>query len=351
MSAPPPEEHREGGGEKPDNYHHHDGDSKNIDDYNHHRKDSNNNISNNENEDKDCCHDTPRPDVANNTKHNDDDDEDEDEDEDAVDDTEDLPDAFVRIQKTLSCERRRRQSRLTHGIQDLLPFAFSPLIRPLTISDLESCVALENAAFSNPEHRCSREKFIYRLTECPELCMGVYCTVVPSNTKGWEIDTLHTAHAVETGRDDGAVSVLLAHIVATLSHDDVVTDASMDYPDKYKAEKSSGTSNNNSNSNSNSGSGTNKSKIGHQATGRTICIHSLAVHPKLQGVGMGQLILKSYMQQVKNSAIADRIALICEEYLVNYYKRFGFSHIGPSEAAFGGGGWHDMAFDLRSSAA
>lgn len=27
--------------------------------------------------------------------------------------------------------------------------------------------------------------------------MGVFCTVVPSKTKGWEIDTLHTAHPVE----------------------------------------------------------------------------------------------------------------------------------------------------------
>lgn len=33
-----------------------------------------------------------------------------------------------------------------------------PYTRPLTISDLESCVALENAAFANPEERATREK-------------------------------------------------------------------------------------------------------------------------------------------------------------------------------------------------
>ena len=33
-----------------------------------------------------------------------------------------------------------------------------PYTRPLTISDLESCVALENAAFTNPEERATREK-------------------------------------------------------------------------------------------------------------------------------------------------------------------------------------------------
>jgi len=33
-----------------------------------------------------------------------------------------------------------------------------PYTRPLTISDLESCVALEDAAFTNPEERATREK-------------------------------------------------------------------------------------------------------------------------------------------------------------------------------------------------
>ncbi|KAI0909313.1 hypothetical protein F4823DRAFT_595055 [Ustulina deusta] len=251
--------------------------------------------------------------------------------DDAIDDTEDLPDDFVNAQKSISCERRHRQSGRTQGIQALLPFPFSPLIRPLTISDLESCVALENAAFAKPAFRCSRDKFVYRLTTCAELCMGVFCTVVPSNTKGWEIDTLHTAHTVETGRDDAAVSVLLAHIVATRTHDEVVTDDSMSYPHDDNTAKSNGDAD---------------PRIGHQEFGRTVCIHSLAVHPKLQGVGIGKLIVKAYMQQVKNSALADRVALICQEYLINYYRRFGFCHMGPSRATFGGGGWHDMVFDL-----
>lgn len=37
------------------------------------------------------------------------------------------------------------------------PFNLHPYTRPLTISDLESCVALEEAAFVQ-EERCSREK-------------------------------------------------------------------------------------------------------------------------------------------------------------------------------------------------
>ncbi|KAI1369655.1 hypothetical protein F5Y08DRAFT_99879 [Xylaria arbuscula] len=249
--------------------------------------------------------------------------------DDAIDDTEDLSDDDADAHKRKSCERRRPQKSC---IQDILPFPYSPLVRPLTISDLDSCVALENAAFSNPAHRCSRDKFIYRLTACPELCMGLFCTVAPSKTEGWDIDTLQTAHVVETGRDDAAVSVLLAHIVATRSHDNVVTDNSMAYPQGGNITET-----------------TDESKLGHQQFGRTVCIHSLAVHPKLQGVGMGKLILKSYLQQVKQADIADRIVLICREYLINYYKRWGFLHNGPSQTKLANGGWHDMTLSLASS--
>ncbi|KAI1276732.1 hypothetical protein F5Y07DRAFT_127820 [Xylaria sp. FL0933] len=283
--------------------------------------------------------------VRSSTTQGDDDDEDDDDNNDAIDDTEDLADDDVAIQKTISCGRRRRKD----NIQDLLPFPFSPLIRPLTISDLESCVALENAAFPNLA-RCSRDKFVYRLTACPELCMGVFCTVVPSNAKGWEIDTLHTAHAVETGRDDAAVSVLLAHIVATRSHDDVVTDEAMGCP-RGKNDDDAARSSKDGDDNGDGDGDEKKDKnrrIGHQEFGRTVCIHSVAVHPKLQGVGLGKLIVKAYVQQVKNSALASRIALICQEYLINYFKRFGFSHNGPSKAKLGGDGWNDMVLDLGS---
>ena len=38
------------------------------------------------------------------------------------------------------------------------PKNLHPYTRPLTISDLESVVALENAAFPNPDERATREK-------------------------------------------------------------------------------------------------------------------------------------------------------------------------------------------------
>jgi hypothetical protein len=40
------------------------------------------------------------------------------------------------------------------------PTNLHPYTRPLTISDVDSCVALEDAAFANPEERATREKVI-----------------------------------------------------------------------------------------------------------------------------------------------------------------------------------------------
>lgn len=120
------------------------------------------------------------------------------------------------------------------------------------------------------------------------------------------------------------MSVLLAHIVATRSHDDVVTDEAMDYPDAYKTAKS--------NKSDNDGDDDDRPSVGHQDTGRTVCIHSLAVHPKLQGVGMGKLIVKAYLQQIKSSEIADRVALICQEVksnTVSHLRLARISKLGP----------------------
>ncbi|TLS27850.1 hypothetical protein PpBr36_01766 [Pyricularia pennisetigena] len=256
-------------------------------------------------------------------------------DEGAVDMDEDVDEGFAALQRSLSHKRREEENN-TSPIQKILPFTFAPNIGPLGISDLDSCVALENAAFS-PHHRATRDKLEYRLTACPELCLGLYCTVVPSKAKAFDIETLPMAKPVETDRGNGAVSVLLAHIIATGSQSNLITDSDMDYPKDWKT------------------AGFRESKVGHRESSRTVAIHSLAVVPRLQGCGLGKLILKAYLQQINNSGIADRVVLICEDvsfaglafyqpevHLVAYYKRFGFKHIGASKCEFGGGGWHDM---------
>lgn len=77
----------------------------------------------------------------------------------AVDDSEDLDDDFVNVQKTMNDVRRGASIiKSDTRVQEMLPFHFSPNCRPLTVSDLDSCVALEEAAFSDPKYRCPREK-------------------------------------------------------------------------------------------------------------------------------------------------------------------------------------------------
>ncbi|KAK2613741.1 hypothetical protein N8I77_000632 [Diaporthe amygdali] len=254
--------------------------------------------------------------------------------DDAIDDEDDeVDDQFAELQRTMSAKRRDdKEKGRENRIQEILPFPFAPNIRPLGISDLRSTVALENAAFSDPQHRASPEKLEYRLTKCPELTLGVFCTVVPDLARDFDIETFAHAHPVETDRADQAKSVLLAHIIATASSSSTVQDSDMDIPAGWQTSQ-----------------GKHVEK-GHQEGGRTICVHSLAVSPKLQGCGLGKLIMKSFLQQMKSLG-AERVALICQDYLVSYYERFGFKHAGKSKAEFGGGGWHDMVFDLAATAA
>jgi hypothetical protein len=75
-----------------------------------------------------------------------------------VDDSVDVDDSFADAQRVLSEQKSKRRTSGILRVQDLVPFHFSPNFLPLTVSSLDSCIALENAAFTNPDHRCSPEK-------------------------------------------------------------------------------------------------------------------------------------------------------------------------------------------------
>ncbi|KAL2153119.1 hypothetical protein VTH82DRAFT_4274 [Thermothelomyces myriococcoides] len=250
----------------------------------------------------------------------------------AVDESSDVDGDFASLQEMLCQKRRAAKDSPESRLQKALPFisTFSPNIRPLTINDLPSCIELENASFSNPEHRASPDKIAYRLTVCPELSLGVFLTVVPDRATDAGLETLPTSKPVETGRTDGAVSVLLAHVISTRCRGDVVTDADMAYPKDWH----------------NPAARAADKSVGHYEAGRTVGLHSLAVLPRLQRCGIGQMIIKAFLDQMKNCGLVDRVALICQDNLVSYYERLGFKHLGPSKAQFGGGGWHDMVHDL-----
>ncbi|KAJ4300451.1 hypothetical protein N0V88_003126 [Collariella sp. IMI 366227] len=230
----------------------------------------------------------------------------------AVDESSDVDGDFASHQKMLSQRRRAAKDCPEARLQKALPFLprFVPFIRPLTTSDLEACLE-------------------YRLTTCPELSLGLFITVIPDQAKSLNIETLPFAQPVETGRADGAVTLLLAHIVSTRCGGDIITDADMDYPKDWRTL-----------------SGRSSKDCGHQPEGMTVGLHSLAVLPRVHRCGMGQLIMKAFLDQMKSCKLVERVALICQDHLVSYYERSGYKHVGESKAQFGGGGWHDMVHDL-----
>lgn len=137
------------------------------------------------------------------------------------------------------------------------------------------------------------QQFIYRLTKCGELCLGMFCTMVPGS--GVEAETFATGRPVETKRRNGAISVLIGHIVAAKTTTPLVTDDSMDYPRDWNSETPT------------------PSRLGHQEGGRTIVLHSVAVLPRFQGRGLGSVLMMAYMQQMNGAGIADRLALIAHD--------------------------------------
>jgi len=192
-----------------------------------------------------------------------------------------------------------------------------PYTQTLTLSDVESCVILEEAAFP-PQERATREKFQYRLSKCSELSLGIF-----TSHEGDDIPTAKTASPVYTGAPQRK-SVLLGHIVATMTTGLTVTDKDMGIPADDPSDSS----------------------LGHKPQGRTVAIHSLAVLPDFQRKGLGSTLMKGYLDRLAKQDVADKAALIAHEDMIPYYETFGFKNRGKSSAQFGGGGWFDMVKDI-----
>ncbi|KAI5366237.1 Putative GNAT domain, acyl-CoA N-acyltransferase [Septoria linicola] len=194
-----------------------------------------------------------------------------------------------------------------------------PYTQTLSLSDIESCVRLEDAAFP-PQERASREKFQYRLKHCGQLSLGIF-----TSDENSDATTASTALPAYSGAPERK-SILLGHIVSTMTTNPTVTDNDMAIPSTEHPD----------------------AKLGHKPEGRTVCIHSLAVLPEYQGRSLGSTLMKAYLQRLKTQSVADHAALIAHDHLIPYYERFGFRNRGPSKAQFGGGGWYDMVVDLEA---
>lgn len=206
-------------------------------------------------------------------------------------------------------------------------------IRPLTIEDIDKCLALEQKGFQ-PSERCSLDKFKYRLTACPELCSGLF--IRDYNVKYNAINLPEVAeklqkelHDVDSDDSDELPvkssvinETLVAHIIATRTKNHVIDDASMEIasPENPNA--------------------------GHFENSRYIGVHSVVVDPAWQGKNLGTLLLHDYIQKLSNQDLGDKVIIIAHDKLIPFYEKIGFTNLGESECKFAGETWYDLSIDL-----
>ncbi|KAF4495079.1 Polyamine N-acetyltransferase 1 [Fusarium agapanthi] len=196
--------------------------------------------------------------------------------------------------------------------------------RQLNINDLERSLAVETAAFP-PAEAATREKVIeYRLTVCPEICIGLFLRAGASLPSPIPHDIPFVEDSASS--DD----VLLAHVISTKTTNKSVKDEDMDYPRNWKQDPQGDCA------------------VGHNQNGRTIALHALAVAPDYQRVGLGKAIMRGFIQRTKSLNAADRISILTYDRLVPYYQRLGFEHYGKSESEYAGVAWHDLSYILSS---
>ncbi|KAJ5217215.1 hypothetical protein N7468_010223 [Penicillium chermesinum] len=183
-----------------------------------------------------------------------------------------------------------------------------PLLRPLTPADVKSCTVVERAF---PEHeQCSEEKFIYRLNQTPELCLGLFI---------WE-----------EGKEQ-----LIGHIIGMRVPTKEITEGSMHMPENWRERPSD------------QAYIVDGQLIGNDPHGKTIAIHSVVISPQYQGNGVGKALVKAYIEFIKETQVdTDGIVLIAHDYLIKFYEGAGFVNHGLSACRFAGETWYDLVLDL-----
>jgi len=174
--------------------------------------------------------------------------------------------------------------------------------------------------------RTNNHKILYRLRKASPLCIGLFTTVHPDD-ENTNLLTYNTSRTAETGSPRR--SVLMAHILVTLTTNLSVQEEDMALPPDWQDPKST------------------SAEVGHRVDGRTLALHSLAVLPELQRARLGTTLLRSFIQMVKDAKVADRISLLTYERLVPWYAEFGFTSFGKSRNKHGGEDWYDLVLEFQ----
>ncbi|UPL03410.1 hypothetical protein LCI18_014344 [Fusarium solani-melongenae] len=198
-------------------------------------------------------------------------------------------------------------------------------IRQLDVDDLETGFAVETAAFP-PAEAATREKIEYRLTVCPELCVGLFLRAGQEMPSQAPQDT-----PVITKQDASSDDILIGHLISTKSANTPIRDEDMAYPPDWK-----------DNPQADFG-------VGHNKNRRTIALHALAISLDYQRSGFGKALMKAYIRLMKQSGGADRISILTYDRLVPYYTKLGFEHYGKSESEYAGIACHDLSYIFSNS--
>lgn len=207
-------------------------------------------------------------------------------------------------------------------------------IRPLTIEDINQCIALESKGFSESE-RCTPEKFKYRLTTCPELCSGLFIREYTYKYNAINLpsvaDKLEAEHDSkdESDSDDElpvkssvVKETLIGHIIATKIFSNRITAASMEIPTEESTD------------------------AGHIEHSRFIGIHGLVIDPEWQGRNLGTLLMHDYIQKLSNQDLGSKVVIIAHKELIPFYEKIGFNNHGVSDCKFANETWYDLSIDL-----
>ncbi|KHN95248.1 acetyltransferase [Metarhizium album ARSEF 1941] len=192
-------------------------------------------------------------------------------------------------------------------------------IRPLSSRDLDRCAALESAAFP-PSQAATYEK-VPRLPPND----AAMCQRLTSSQSRLVTDFQVLSSAQAASVNDGT---LVAHTIATRAKSTLIVDQDMDYPKDWKANPRA------------------VAGVGHQPSGTSVALHSLAVSPDHQRRGLGKLLMGKYIEQVKRIEGVERIAILTYDRLVPYYEKLGFKNHGKSAATYAGVSWYDLTYDF-----
>ena len=85
---------------------------------------------------------------------------------------------------------------------------------------------------------------------------------------------------------------------------------------------------------------THESMSKHEASGTTLCIHSVVVHPDHRRQGIAKHMLQAYLAQLPD--FVTLVVLMCKPRLIPLYEQCGFKLIGVSPVVHGQSPWYEM---------